>query len=78
MEYSEKIKEIRKNLNMTMREFGEKVGLNASTIFLLEKGHRGKNNIPIIPQIDTLKQICDRSGYSFKKFLEETGYIDSE
>jgi len=76
MTYSEKIKQIRKNLKMNMREFGMKVGLNYSTISLLEKGYRGKNKTPIVPLIDTLRQICDRTGYSFRQFLEETGYIE--
>ncbi len=76
MTYSEKIKQMRFNLQMNMRDFGEKVGLDFSTISLLEKGYRGKNKKPIIPLIDTLKQICDRCQYPFKTFLEEAGYID--
>ncbi|MCL2862269.1 MAG: helix-turn-helix transcriptional regulator [Firmicutes bacterium] len=74
--YSEKIKEIRLSLNMNMREFGEKVDISIANISRLEKGYRGKNKMPIIPLIDTLKQICDKAGYCFRTFLEETGYIE--
>lgn len=75
MTYSEKIKEIRESQKLSQRELAEKIGINHATISLLEKGYRKKGKVPIIPLIDTLKQICDGLNYPFRKFLEETGYI---
>ena len=76
MTIGEKIKEIRTNKKLSLREFSELVGLSYTNIARLEKGRHGKINMKGSIQIDDLKQICSRSGYSFKLFLEETGYLE--
>ncbi|MCL2255314.1 MAG: helix-turn-helix domain-containing protein [Firmicutes bacterium] len=73
MSYGKVIEKIRKEKNMSQRAFGDLVQLDHTYIGQLEKEiAKGK---PLNPTITTLKQICDRSGYSFKEFLEEAGYI---
>lgn len=79
MTYSEKIKEIRKSKKMTLREFGSLVGYDFTYIGLLERGiSKAGSSKRLNPSIGVLKDICDRSGYDFRKFLEETGYLVSE
>lgn len=40
MEQGERIKELRKALNMTMEQFGDKIGVTKSTISNIENGNR--------------------------------------
>lgn len=76
MTYSEKIKEIRKSKKMTLREFGSLVGYDFTYIGLLERGiSKAGSSKRLNPSIGVLKDICDRSGYDFRKFLEETEYL---
>ncbi|MCL2860992.1 MAG: helix-turn-helix domain-containing protein [Firmicutes bacterium] len=76
MGYGDVVRKIRKEKNMSLRQFGELVGVNYSHISRIEKEFSNKGKEKLLIPIDTLKQICDRSGYSFKKFLEEAGYIE--
>jgi len=76
MGYGNVLKKIRVSKKMSTRQFGELVGFSYSYVAQLEKeiSYRGKKRLS--PSIDILKQICDKSGYSFRQFLEEAGYID--
>jgi transcriptional regulator with XRE-family HTH domain len=74
--YGEVIKKIRLSKNMNMREFSKLVDSSLAHISRLEKEKSSKEKERLLPPIDLLKQICDRSGYSFRKFLEEAGYIE--
>ncbi|MCL2860792.1 MAG: helix-turn-helix domain-containing protein [Firmicutes bacterium] len=76
MSYGAVIKKIRQEKNMSLRQFGELVGLGHSTIDRMEREYSNKGKEKLQVYIDTLKQICDRSGYCFRKFLEEAGYIE--
>lgn len=40
MTENERVKEIRKNLNLTLEKFGEKVGVTKTAIFNIENGNR--------------------------------------
>lgn len=73
MTIAEKIYEIRGA--MSLREFAKVTDISFSHIRKLEGStvHEQKAH-----SLEMLKQICDRSGYPFKKFLEETGYIESD
>ena len=71
----DKIKQIRASKNMSLREFGQLVGISCTHITRLEEGGNGGVPMKGSIQIDDLKQICDRTGYSFRQFLEEIGYI---
>lgn len=41
MTQGERIKEIRKSLNLTLEKFGEKIGVTKTAISRIEKGERG-------------------------------------
>lgn len=74
MTIAEKVFAIRSSKEMSLREFAKLTGVTHMTIARLESLTSPTQNI----FIDTLKQICDRAGYPFKVFLEETGYIEVE
>lgn len=59
---------------LSMREFSEKVGYSRQYIYDLfrEKDNDGTSRKL---QLDTLKQICERTNYDLGKLLAETGYI---
>jgi len=73
-----KIQQIRESQGMSLREFSQLIGISYTHIARIEKGYHGKIPMKGSIQIDDLKQICDRTGYSFKQFLEETGYIEKD
>ena len=59
-----RIKEIRKSLDMTQQTFGEKVGLSRNYIAMIEIGER-------VPSDRTLKDICRE--YSVNEYWLRTG-----
>lgn len=61
---NERIKEVRKALNMTQTEFGNKVGLTAAAISRIEAGDRD-------PSEAVVKLIC--TTYHVKRLWLETG-----
>lgn len=77
MTLGEKIKQIRQSLDMNLREFGALTGVSYGYLGILERGGYS-NGKEVSPALDIVKQICDRADYSFKTFLEETGYIETE
>jgi len=82
----EKLRELRKQQNLTMREFGEKFGLAESTISLYETGKRDPENNLLIKfadyfnvSIDFLLGREDRFGNPYlkeKKALNERPYSE--
>lgn len=72
--YGKVLKKIRYDLKMSTRDFAEKVGISYGYVAKLEKetSYPGR----LIPTIDILYQICDKTHYPFRQFLEEAGYID--
>ena len=78
MGYGSVIKKIRLLNNMSTRQFGELVGFSYSYVAQLEKEISYKGKSRLSPSIDILKQICEKSGYSFRQFLEEAGYIEPQ
>lgn len=76
MTIGKKLNEIRISLNKTLREFDVLTGISYGYLGLLERGNSGHaDGKKTTPTIDVLKQICDRSGYDFRTFLEETEYL---
>jgi len=71
----QKVKQIRESKGMSLREFGQLVGFSHTNLARFEKGYHGNLSVKGSIQIDDIKQICDRTGYPFKQFLEEIGYI---
>lgn len=76
MHFREKLIEIRKTKGMSLREFSKLTGISHTNIARYEKGFDSKGKSKEGIYLDTLKQICERSGYNFRLFLEETGYIE--
>jgi transcriptional regulator with XRE-family HTH domain len=76
MAYGDIIKKIRSDKNMSLRDFGKLVDIDFSHLRRLEKEYSNKGKEKLSPSLDILKQICDRSGYPFRQFLEEAGYIE--
>lgn len=76
MNYSKALIKVREDLGLSQRKFADLVDVDHAYISRLEQGYRGKEQKPIYPSIEVLKQICDKSKYPFRKFLEEAGYIE--
>ncbi len=74
-EYGKILKKIRYNLNLNTRDFAKKVGISYSYVAMLEKqtSYQGPK---LYPTIDLLYQICDKTNFPFRQFLEEAGYIE--
>lgn len=51
MDIKDRVKELRKKLNLTLKEFGEKIGVQSSAV---SKWERGENNVPD----QVIKSIC--------------------
>ena len=71
-----KIQRIRESKNMSLREFAGLVDISHTHIARVEKSRHGSDPMKGSIQIDDLKQICDKTDYSFRQFLEEAGYIE--
>lgn len=76
MAYGEIIKKIRTDRKMSLRAFSDLVDISFAHIRRLENEFSNKGKEKLRPPIDLLKQICDRTNYPFRQFLEEAGYID--
>ncbi len=75
MSYGDIIKKIRNG--MSYAQFEKVTGIRRSHLHRLIHETSSVNKVKKLePGIDTLKQICERTGYSFRQFLEEAGYID--
>jgi len=73
--YGEIVKKIRDELGLSLRQFAELVEISHTHVSRIENEYACKDKDKIRVPIDTLKQICDKTNYDFKKFLEEAGYI---
>jgi len=71
------IEQIYFDSGLSMREFALKVGYSRQYIYEL---FRNKDNDGTTRklQLDTLKQICERTNYDLGKLLVETGYIKQQ
>lgn len=63
---NERIKEIRKTLNLSQKEFGEKIGVSDTAISKLEKGERN-------PSEQTIKSICREYNVNYAWLMEGLG-----
>lgn len=73
MTQGERVREIRKVLNMTMEQFGEKIGVTKATISNIENGNRNATE-------HMTKSICREFGVSYKWLTDGIGemFIDSD
>lgn len=65
-EINERIATLRKTLNLSMEKFGDKIGINRSSVNAIEKG---RNN----PSEQTLKLICNVFNVDYFWLTEGTG-----
>ncbi len=62
---------------LSMREFSSQIGYSRQYIYDLFKDKDKDGTVRKI-QLDTLKQICDRTNYDLGRLLQETGYIKND
>lgn len=74
--YSQVLKEIRNSTGLSLRDFANKCGLSHAYIDKLEKGVDPRTGNTVSPSLDTIRQICNSTGYPLDRFLKETGYIE--
>lgn len=72
MKLSEKIKQYRKEKNLSQRQFAIKSELSNGYISMLEEGKNPKTNEPIIPTLATLKKIAGAMEISISELINET------
>ncbi|HPD01804.1 MAG TPA: helix-turn-helix transcriptional regulator [Eubacteriales bacterium] len=75
MTLGEVIEKILNESNLTMSAFAKKVGYSRQYIYDLIKNKEDTGHQRKI-QLDTLKRICDATGYSLKRLLEDINYIE--
>lgn len=73
MTQGERIKEIRKSLNLTLEKFGEKIGVTKTAISRIEKGERGCTE-------QMTKAICREFGVDYIWLTTGEGemFVDSD
>lgn len=73
MDARERIKEIRKSLNLTLEKFGEKIGVTKTAISRIEKGERGCTE-------QMTKAICREFGVDYIWLTTGEGemFVDSD
>lgn len=69
---NERIKSLRKDLGLTMEEFGEKIGMTKASISRIEAGVNGASE-------QTIRLICSTFGVDYFWLTKGTGemYVDS-
>ena len=73
MKLGEAIEQILMESGLSISAFSRKVGYSRQYIYELLKSKETGFNRKI--QLDTLKKICDATGYSLEKLLADIGYI---
>ena len=63
---NERIKKLRKELTLTQQAFADEIGINRSTLSLLETGKQ-------LPTLEILNKICD-----FSKTIIDEFFIENE
>lgn len=73
MTQGERVKEVRKSLNLTLEKFGERVGVGKTAISRIEKGERGCTE-------QMIKSICREFGVDYIWLTTGAGemFVDSD
>lgn len=71
MSFGAKLKNCRKNMSLSQKEFGQKIGVAESTVSLYESNKR-------FPDADTLKKISSLFGVSIDYLLGNSPYPSPE
>ncbi len=72
------LKAIRKEKNMSLREFSDYLGISHAYLNKLEKGIDDKTGKEISPTIDTLIKIANSLEVDTKSFFEICGFFDKK
>jgi len=78
MTIGEKVRQLRKQTKLNLRDFAKLVGRDYSQINRIENENDSHYKKPPQPSLDMLRDICKGAGYDFATFLEETGYIEKK
>lgn len=70
MTLGEVIKEYREKRNISQRKFAEMSGLSNGYISMLEKNENKKTGKPMVPNLDTYKQIASAMGMTVHELFE--------
>lgn len=71
MTQGERIKEIRKTLDLTLEKFGEKLGVQRAAVSKIEKGQ-------VTPTDQMIKSICREFNVSYDYLVDGTGDMFSD
>lgn len=71
MTHGERVKEIRKTLNLTLEKFGEKLGVGKTAISNIEKGNRNLTD-------QMAKAICREYNVNYDYLIYEEGEMFSD
>lgn len=75
MNLGEFVKTYRKENQLSMEEFAKKSGLSKGYISMLEKNENPRSKKPIIPSLDTIKQVAQTIGISLDSIIKQ---LDSD
>ena len=73
MELGEAIEQILIESGLSISAFSRKIGYSRQYVYELLR--KGDPTLSRKIQLDTLKKICDATGYSLRRLLEEIGYL---
>ena len=73
MELGDAIEQILIESGLSVSEFSRKIGYSRQYVYALLR--KGDPTLSRKIQLDTLKKICDATGYGLKRLLVDIGYI---
>lgn len=68
------LQQYRKEHNLSLREFAEKLGISHSYLNRLENGYDSRSGKPVTPTVEILQQIAHSLNMDLGKILEISGY----
>lgn len=75
MNLGDLVKHFREENQLSMEEFAKKSGLSKGYISMLEKNENPRSKKPIIPSLDTIKQVAQTIGISLDSIIKQ---LDSD
>ena len=69
MSLEEIIRQYRESENLSMQEFADRCGLSKGYISMLEKGQHPQNNRPLVPSLNTLRDLANGMNMSIDALL---------
>ena len=69
MSLEEIIRQYRESENLSMQEFADRCGLSKGYISMLERGQHPQNNRPLVPSLNTIRQLAEGMNISVDSLL---------